>query len=159
MKNYQTEQYIGAGLLVGGLTILGTVLGALAGFLLSGGTSEFLSEGWIWVLHGSALGSLVSAGGGLMGLALHIKKQQKNAESQKQPHIVAGLLVGGFIILGTTFGAVIGFLLGGGMSEFLNVGWIWKLSGMGIGSLLSAAFGLIGFAIHVKNNQRISNSY
>ena len=149
MKNYQTEQSnMVAGLLVGGVTVLGTVLGSLAGFLIGGGASEFLNQGWIWTVNGLVLGSLVSAGMGLLGLAILMRNNQS---------VVAWLLFGWVIVFGTILGGFTGFLLGGGASEFLNGGWILKTSGLVFGSILSAGLGLIGMAIHIKNNQSDSN--
>jgi len=159
MENYQTEQYTAAGLLVGGFTILGTTLGALIGFLIGGGRSEFLNNGWIWTINGLALGSLLSAGLGLLGFAVHVKNHSEGENNQTERNMVAGLLVGSFIILGTALSGFIGFLLGGGSSEFFNNGWIWKVSGLVIGSLLSTGLGLVGLASHVKRNRNHSNMF
>jgi len=164
MRNDQTEKYTVAGLLVGGFTVIGTMLGAFIGFLISGGTNEFLNTGWIWTLNGSTLGSLLSAGIGLLGLAIHVRNRQEMEQHQRiekhqsRRHLAAGLFLGGVIILGTVLGAFGGFLIGGGTSEFLNAGWIWKIGGLVLGSLLSTGIGLIGLAIHVKNIQNTSNS-
>ena len=157
MKNYQTEQYTVAGLLIGGFTALGTVFGAVTGFLIGGGVSEFLNQGWIWTVNGLALGSLISAGIGLLGLAIYIKNNQKRKNHQTTQHAVAGLLFGGFVVLGTIVGGLTGFLISGGASEFLNGGWILKVGGLVLGSLLSSGIGLVSWAIHTKNNQSASN--
>ena len=158
MKNYETEQYTVAGLLVGGFTILGMMLGAITGFLIGGGPSEFLNNGWIWTVSGLTLGALLSAGLGLIGLAIHVKNGQQARNDQTHRNMIAGLLFGGFVILSTTSGALIGFVMGGGATEFLNHGWIWKIAGLVVGSILGSGIGLIGLAVHVKNNQKHLNN-
>jgi hypothetical protein len=61
----------------------------------------------------------------------------------------AGLLYGGFLILGVAAGALVGYALSGGRQEFLNSGWVDTLIGAGAGALLGIGLGLISNAIIV----------
>ncbi|WP_416825630.1 hypothetical protein [Ectobacillus polymachus] len=61
-----------------------------------------------------------------------------------------GLFYGGFVILGLTIGALLGFLMSGGVPTFLKDGWIYTLVGCGVGLMLGVGLGLISNAIIVS---------
>jgi len=61
----------------------------------------------------------------------------------------AGLLYGGFLILGIVVGALVGYVLSGGRQEFVNSGWVDTLIGAGAGAILGIGLGLISNAIIV----------
>jgi len=153
MENYQMEQYAEVGLMAGGVTVLGTALGAGVGFLASGGASEFLNQGWIWTVNGSVIGSLIASAVALLGLARYIKQQQSELAKPINPHVTAGLRFGAWVILGTIIGGINGFVWGGGPSEFLNHGWIFKVTGMVLGSMIASGIGLIGWANYIKRSK------
>ncbi|MCL2353405.1 MAG: hypothetical protein FWC69_02105 [Defluviitaleaceae bacterium] len=84
MENFEKQlegSYVVPGLLVGGFAALGTTIGGLLGFFLSGGIGQFLSQGWAWTIFGVVAGSLLSSSIGLIAFALHIRKI-KNSLSQ-----------------------------------------------------------------------------
>lgn len=54
-----------------------------------------------------------------------------------------GTFYGGFIILGLTLGALIGFLSGGAVNEFTESGWIYTLIGAAVGLFTGVGLGLI----------------
>ena len=77
--------------------------------------------------------------------------------NNRKRYTAAGLLVGGFIIFGTVLGGLIGFILGGGASEFQNQGHIWMTNGLTLGSLGSTGFGLLWLTSHIKKGQKEVN--
>lgn len=60
---------------------------------------------------------------------------------------VTGLFYGGFIILGMTIGALIGFIFGGGVQGFLEGGYVYAAIGFFAGILLGTGLGLIANAV------------
>lgn len=58
------------GLFYGGFMFLGIAIGALVGFLSSGGVPSFLQEGWIYTLVGTGVGMFIGMGLGLLSNAL-----------------------------------------------------------------------------------------
>lgn len=60
---------------------------------------------------------------------------------------IIGLFYAGFVLLGLSLGALIGFLGGGGVGEFMNAGWIYTLVGVGVGILVGTSFGLLANAL------------
>ena len=76
-ENYDPADYEAIGLLYGGFTVLGFAVGALIGFLASGGVPAFLQEGWIYTLVGLVVGSVIGTGLGLIGHAVIAKMQRK----------------------------------------------------------------------------------
>jgi len=60
-----------------------------------------------------------------------------------------GLLYGAFELLGIVFGALIGFLCGGGVPQFTANGWIYTLIGLAVGVLSGTALGLLSNAVVV----------
>ena len=141
MENTQTvENNVASGLMVGGLTVLGTFAGIGIGFIAGGGVNEFLNNGWVSMLNSTLVGSALTVSFGLLWL------------SSKFKHLntIAALRFVAIIILGGNISGFIGFMLGGGVSGFLNSGWIYQLFGLTFGSLLSAGIGLIIWASTLK---------
>ncbi len=62
------------GLYYGGLTVIGMVLGALVGFLLSGGKNAFMTGGWQDTLIGFGVGTMIGVGLALICNAVIVSK-------------------------------------------------------------------------------------
>jgi len=62
---------------------------------------------------------------------------------------VIGLFYGAFTTLGMTIGAFIGFVTGGGVSGFLETGWIQTLIGLFMGIMFGSGLGLVSHAFIV----------
>ncbi|MDR1236777.1 MAG: hypothetical protein LBK28_00890 [Propionibacteriaceae bacterium] len=60
---------------------------------------------------------------------------------------IAGLLHGGFMIIGLAVGATIGYATCGGWQAFLNGGWINTLIGAGAGAIIGIGLALICNAV------------
>jgi len=60
------------GLLFASFTILGVIIGALIGFLGSGGIPTFLAGGWIATIIGLVVGAVIGIGLALLGMAIVI---------------------------------------------------------------------------------------
>ena len=60
-----------------------------------------------------------------------------------------GLIYGAFNFLGITIGSLVGFLAGGGVSEFLNEGWILTIVGFFVGAMIGTGLGLLGHGMVV----------
>ena len=150
MEKYQAVQkkkanLVEIGLATGGLAVLGTLIGAGIGFLVGGGINNFANGGWISMVIGTMIASSLCSGLGLLNLANKIK----------HIGISVSLRFVGLTILGTNLGSIIGFLLGGGSSGFLNHGWTYKLMGLVLGSLLSTGLGLIAW-FHSTRKHRLA---
>ena len=74
----------------------------------------------------------------------------KNVQIE-QNNVVSGLIVGGLAVLGTLAGMGIGFIAGGGVTEFLNSGWVSMLNGTLIGSALSVGLGMLWLSAKVEH--------
>jgi len=61
-KNKSPAAYEAEGLLYGGFTTIGLVIGGLIGYIAGGGRVEFLSGGWIDMLIGIGCGVIAGAG-------------------------------------------------------------------------------------------------
>ena len=57
------------GLIYGGFLLVGTAIGALTGYILSGGRQEFVNGGWIDTLVWAGAGALLGIGGGTISHA------------------------------------------------------------------------------------------
>lgn len=76
------------------------------------------------------------------------KRFAKYYENLNPAHEEAiGLFYGGFMFLGVSIGALIGFLSSGGKGMFYSGGWIDTLVGVIIGGIIGTAFGLISHGI------------
>ena len=148
MEKYQLGQNKEAslaevGLMTGGLAVLGTLVGAGVGFLAGGGVDGFVNGGWISMVNGTIIASSLCSGLGLLNLSNKVK----HISTSVSLRFVA------LTILGTNLGGVIGFLLGGGSSGFLNHGWAYKLTGLILGSLLSAGLGLVAWSSTLRKHK------
>jgi len=65
------------GFLFAGFTILGVIVGALIGFLGSGGIPEFLADGWIATIIGLVVGAVIGVGLALLCSALVVALRRK----------------------------------------------------------------------------------
>lgn len=74
-ENQYTAERQAVGLFYAGFISLGLSIGALAGFLGSGGRDVFLSGGWVDTLIGVAVGALIGLGMGLISNAVLVLKQ------------------------------------------------------------------------------------
>lgn len=61
-KNLSPADYEVIGLFYAGFTVIGMVIGALAGYVISGGRQEFLYGGWIDTIVGTFVGLLIGTG-------------------------------------------------------------------------------------------------
>lgn len=75
-KKYDSAAYEAIGLFYGGFMFFGFSLGALTGFISSGGREAFLSGGWIDTLIGSVVGVVVGIGFGLISHAIIVLKNK-----------------------------------------------------------------------------------
>ena len=64
------------GLFYGGFAILGVTLGALIGFLTSGGLAELLVGGWIYTLIGAGVGAMLGIGIGVISHGIIAMKKK-----------------------------------------------------------------------------------
>lgn len=69
--------YEAVGLFYGAFVFLGLSIGALVGFIGSGGWEMFLSGGWIRTLIGAIVGFLIGTGLGLLSNAIIVLKRKK----------------------------------------------------------------------------------
>ena len=76
-ENLDIGGYEAIGLFYGGFVTLGLVLGALIGFILSGGRQEFSGGGWIDVLIGAVVGVLLGVACGQLSHAIIVKRMRK----------------------------------------------------------------------------------
>ena len=74
-ENRDPADYEAVGLFYGGFMFLGIAVGALIGFLASGGVPAFLQEGWIYTLVGTGAGAIIGIGLGEISHALVISKR------------------------------------------------------------------------------------
>jgi len=75
-ENLNPEQYEAIGLFYAGFLFFGVAIGALTGFLVSGGKEMFYSGGWIDTLIGVAIGGIIGIGLGLMSHGIIILKKK-----------------------------------------------------------------------------------
>ena len=61
-ENQDPAIYQAVGLFFGGFLFVGLIIGALIGYIISGGRQEFLSGGWIDTLIGTGAGALLGIG-------------------------------------------------------------------------------------------------
>ena len=61
-ENKSPAEYDSEGLLYGGFSTIGLVIGGFMGYLMSGGHVEFLNGGWIDMLVGMGVGSVLGVG-------------------------------------------------------------------------------------------------
>jgi len=80
---------------------------------------------------------------------LHERFQQYYALRDPSEYEIIGLLYGGFSILGVAVGGLIGILSGGGITKFLENGWINVLIGVGAGAMIGVGLAQICNAIIV----------
>jgi len=74
-KDFDPSEYEAVGLFYGGFAILGIVIGALSGYIISGGWQEFLLGGWIDILVGAAAGAVFGSGlGAICNAIVSVKK-------------------------------------------------------------------------------------
>lgn len=76
-ENRDPADYEAIGLLYAGFLFLGIAIGALIGFLASGGVPAFLQEGWIYTLVGTGVGTFIGLGLGELGHAILISVKRK----------------------------------------------------------------------------------
>lgn len=76
-ENRNPADYEAVGLLYGGFLFLGLAIGALIGFLTSGGVSAFWQEGWIYTLIGTGVGIFIGLGLGQISHALVVTLKGK----------------------------------------------------------------------------------
>jgi len=69
-KNYDPVDYEVIGLFIAGFMFLGLSIGALSGFIASGGREMFLSGGWIDTLIGGVAGTIIGLGLGQIAHAV-----------------------------------------------------------------------------------------
>ena len=75
-KYYDTAAVEATGLLYGGFMSVGIVVGAITGYIISGGQQEFLNGGWIDTLVGTGAGALLGIGLGEIGHAIITMKKR-----------------------------------------------------------------------------------
>lgn len=71
------------------------------------------------------------------------KQKSKLSDWYNEVSEPVGLFYGGFMILGAITGGALAFWVNGGVSEFLEYGWINALVGIGVGGLIGLSLGLI----------------
>lgn len=76
-ENRDPADYEAIGLFYAGFLFLGSAIGALVGFLGSGGRGNFLAGGWIDTLTGVVVGAVIGIGMGLISNAI-ITLKKKN---------------------------------------------------------------------------------
>lgn len=76
-ENRDPADYEAVGLLYGGFLFIGAVVGALIGYVMSGGRLEFLTGGWIDTLIGTGTGILLGLGLGQICHALIVAFKRK----------------------------------------------------------------------------------
>lgn len=76
-NNFDPADYEAIGLFYGAFVFLGLSIGALVGFIGSGGWGMFLSGGWIRTLIGAVVGVLIGVGMGLLSHAVIVLKRKK----------------------------------------------------------------------------------
>jgi hypothetical protein len=76
-ENQDPAVYEAAGLLYGGFLFIGIVVGALIGYVTSGGRPEFLNGGWIDTLIGTGSGALLGIALGLISNAIVVAIKRK----------------------------------------------------------------------------------
>jgi len=76
-KNYDPADYEVIGLFDAGFMFLGLSIGALSGFIASGGREMFLSGGWIDTLIGGAAGIIIGLGIGQISHAIIVLKKKR----------------------------------------------------------------------------------
>ena len=74
-RDIETQEVIG--LLYGSFTMLGLLVGAVAGFFTSGGRTVFLEGGWIDTLIGLSIGLMVGICIGMFGNAILITRSKR----------------------------------------------------------------------------------
>ncbi|GIP36583.1 hypothetical protein [Paenibacillus sp. J2TS4] len=76
-ENRDPADYEAIGLFYAGFMFLGSSIGALVGFLGSGGREKFLTGGWIDTLTGVIVGATIGIGMGLISNAIITLKKKK----------------------------------------------------------------------------------
>lgn len=76
-KNYDPADYEVIGLFDSGFMFLGISIGALSGFITSGGRVMFLSGGWIDTLIGGVAGVIIGLGIGQISHAIIVLKKKR----------------------------------------------------------------------------------
>lgn len=76
-ENRDPVDYEAIGLFYAGFLFLGSAIGALVGFLGSGGRGNFLAGGWIDTLTGVVVGAVIGIGMGLISNAIITLKKKK----------------------------------------------------------------------------------
>lgn len=76
-ENRDPADYEAIGLFYAGFMFLGSAIGALVGFLGSGGRGNFLAGGWIDTLTGVVVGAVIGIGMGLISNAIITLKKKK----------------------------------------------------------------------------------
>ncbi|MFD0868668.1 Uncharacterised protein [Chlamydia abortus] len=76
-ENRDPADYEAIGLFYAGFLFLGSAIGALVGFLGSGGRGNFLAGGWIDTLTGVVVGAVIGIGMGLISNAIITLKKKK----------------------------------------------------------------------------------
>lgn len=76
-KNHSPADYEAIGLFYAGFMFFGLSIGALVGFLSSGGRAMFLSGGWIDTLIGVIVGVIIGMGFGLICNAVIVLKKKR----------------------------------------------------------------------------------
>jgi len=73
--------------------------------------------------------------------------KNRNIGNTATDDYVVGLFYGGFVLIGMSIGAFIGFMIGGGREEFLVTGWVETLIGTATGLVLGVGLGLISHGV------------
>ncbi len=76
-ENRDPADYEAIGLFYGGFLFLGVAIGALIGFLASGGVPQFLQDGWIYTLIGTGVGAIIGIGLGEISHAIVAAMRRK----------------------------------------------------------------------------------
>ena len=76
-ENFDPADQDAIGLFYAGFTVFGLSIGALVGFLSSGGREMFLSGGWIDTLIGVIVGAVIGSGFGLISNAIIVLKTKR----------------------------------------------------------------------------------